>query len=210
MAEPTPPAGDENTRLAVALLDNDERALEDILRLYGPEITELLHRKFTLHLGVLKYEDIEDVLVIALNRLWDARATYDDKKQTIRVWFYCIAENAAKDVKKLGWHKASKLESLPGKEWFEQNPTCEASAPADAKKAKAEAKELKDLKSVVDNLPEVQRRIVLADAASRDDVAASADLAPELGIPVAYVKVYRKRAMDTIRKEMQKLGYNLP
>jgi hypothetical protein len=52
MAEPPP--DEENTRLALALLDDDEGALEEILRLYGPDITRLLHKKFTLHLGVSK------------------------------------------------------------------------------------------------------------------------------------------------------------
>ena len=56
----------QNLRLAVALLDNDERALEEILRLYGPDILESLHNKFTKRMGVLRYEDIEDVVSVAL------------------------------------------------------------------------------------------------------------------------------------------------
>jgi RNA polymerase sigma factor (sigma-70 family) len=206
MAEPS---DEENTRLAIALLDHDERALEEILRLYGPDITEILYRKFTLHRRVLTYEDIEDVLVIALRRLWDARKSYDDKKQSLRAWFYCIAENVARDVKKLGWHKASKLEWHPGKEWLEDDPKCAAPERGEAGGKEEESKELTDLKLVVNKLPEVQRRIVLADSVSRDRVASGADLAAELGIPVAHVKVYRQRAMATIRKEMRKLGHNV-
>lgn len=40
MAEPRPP-DEENTRLAMALLDDDESALEEILRLYAPDVTAL-------------------------------------------------------------------------------------------------------------------------------------------------------------------------
>ncbi len=69
---------------------------------------------------------------------------------------------------------------------------------------------MRDLRSVVNKLPDVQSRIVLADSVSRSDVASSADLAADLGIPVAYVKVYRQRAMATIRREMRKLGHNIP
>lgn len=163
-----------------------------------------------MHRGVLTWEDIEDVVIIALRRLWDARKSYDDKKQTLRAWFYCIAENAAKDVKKLGWHKASRLERRPGQDWLEEDPKCAAPAPAEAVGEKEESKEMRDLRTVVNNLPDVQRRIILADSVSRDDVAASADLAAELGIPVAYVKVYRQRAMSTIRREMRRLGHNIP
>jgi hypothetical protein len=43
--------------------------------------------------------------VSALHRLWEARADYNDKKQSLRVWFFCIAENVARDVLKHGWHK---------------------------------------------------------------------------------------------------------
>lgn len=128
MAEPP---DEENTRLALALLDDDESALAEILRLYGPDISRILHKKFTLHFGVLAYEDIEDVVVIALRRLWDARKSYDDKQQSLRGWFYSIAENVAKDVLKFGWHKASKLEKHPGKKWLEDDPRCAAPEPAE-------------------------------------------------------------------------------
>src|SRR4051794_27404104 len=121
MAEPRPPE-EENNRLGIALLEDDESALEDILRLYGPDVTKVLHAKYTLRRGVLTLEDIEDVVIIALHRLWEARASYDDRKQTLRAWFFCIADNAAKDVKKLGWDKARKLEWRPGKDWLEQSP----------------------------------------------------------------------------------------
>ena len=45
MAEDESPAK-QNLRLAVALLDNDERALEEILRLYGPDILDTLLNEF--------------------------------------------------------------------------------------------------------------------------------------------------------------------
>jgi RNA polymerase sigma factor (sigma-70 family) len=208
MAEPRP-ADEENTRLAIALLEDDESALEDVLRLYGPDVSKLLHAKYTLRLGVLTCEDIEDVVIIALHRLWDARASYDDRQGTLRAWSYCIADNVAKDVKKLGWDKARKLEWRPGKEWLEQSPKCAAPEPAEAEEEE-ESQEMRDLRTVVNNLPDVQRRIILADSIAREEVAASADVAADLGIPVAYVKVYRQRGMATIRREMRKLGHNIP
>ncbi len=208
MAEPRPP-DEENTRLALALLEDDEGRLEDILRLYGPDVSKLLHAKYTLRLRVLTYEDIEDVVIVALHRLWDARASYDDRRATLRAWFYCIADNVAKDVKKLGWDKARKLEWRPGKEWLEQSPKCVAPEPAEAEEEE-ESRGMRDLRTVVNNLPDVQRRIILADSVAREDVAPSADVAADLGIPVAYVKVYRQRGMATIRREMRKLGHNIP
>ena len=54
-------------------------------------------------------------------------------------------------------------------------------------------------------LPEKQRRIVLADAESRDGLVASHDLAKELGIPQSTVRVYRRRALERLRREIELL-----
>jgi DNA-directed RNA polymerase specialized sigma24 family protein len=67
-----------------------------------------------------------------------------------------------------------------------------------------------DLREILADLPEVQRRIILADALARDRVAASEYLAAELEIPAASVPVYRKRALDRIRKELRRRGHEIP
>jgi RNA polymerase sigma factor (sigma-70 family) len=203
---------EQNTRLAVALLDNDERAPGEILRLYGPAIIESLYSRFFKRMGALKYEDIEDAVSVALGKLWDARATYDDTKQSIRVWFYCIAEHAAMDVLKHGWYKARKLEDNVGQDRLEQEPqhTAPSDPPPKGRYSRQTEKEGSDLRSVVHKLPDVQRTIVLADAACSDGNASNEFLADELGIPAAHVRVYRGRAYATIRKEMRKLGHEIP
>ena len=38
---------EQNLRMAMALLDNDESVLGEILRLYGPDVIEVLHNRFT-------------------------------------------------------------------------------------------------------------------------------------------------------------------
>jgi len=50
----------------------------------------------------------------------------------------------------------------------------------------------------------------MADATCRDGNASNEFLADELGIPAAHVRVYRGRAYATIRKEMKKLGHDIP
>jgi hypothetical protein len=47
---------EQNLRLAMALLDNDENVLGEILRLYAPNIIEVLYSKFSKRMGVLKYD----------------------------------------------------------------------------------------------------------------------------------------------------------
>lgn len=211
MAEDESPK-QQNLRLAVALLDNDERALEEILRLYGPDILDTLHNKFTKRMGVLRYEDIEDVVSVALRRLWDARADYDDSKGSLRAWFYRIAENLAMDVLKHGWYKARRLERNVGQDNLQEAagvaPVSQEPQKRDAKRK--QSKEESDIRLVLSKLPEAQRHIVMADSASRDGKASNELLADELGIPAAHVRSYRTRAYATIRRETKKLGHEIP
>lgn len=206
------PPEDQNTRLALSLLEGDEDALAEILRCYAPAIIEALQARFVKRMHLLRYEDIEDVVSIALRRLWDARADYDDRKQSIRVWFYCIAENVAKDVLKHGWYKARRLERNPGQEWLveKQDRPCSAQVPAEDGGKKKVSREAADLEAILNKLSDEQRRIVMADAATRDGTASNEFLSDELGIPAAHVRVYRGRAYATLRREMKRLGHDIP
>jgi RNA polymerase sigma factor (sigma-70 family) len=202
----------QNLRLALTLLDNDESALDEILRLYGPDIIESLHARFTKRMGVLRYEDIEDAVSVALDRLWNARADYDDSKQSLRVWFYCIAEHVAIDVLKHGWYKARRLEKNIGQDRLEEKTDGSAMASEvsrDNQKRKRSKEEI-DLETILNKLPDDQHKIIMADSACRDGNASNEFLADELGIPSAHVRVYRGRAHATIRREMRKLGHEIP
>ena len=186
----------------------DEQTLAEILRLYGPFVIAILRSRFQ---GVLSPSDVDDVVSIALFRLWQARENYDGMKSSLRVWFLRIAENAARDVLKFGWHKARRKE-------VSTEPPRLAEYADPRKNGHAEASEIgllerpeqSDLREILADLPEAQRRIILADALSRDRVASSEYLAAELEIPVASVPVYRKRAIDKIRKELRRRGYDVP
>lgn len=210
MSEETPE--EQNARIASALQKGNESALADILRIYAPDIIELLHTRYVTRMRVLRYEDMEDVVSIALQRLWKARLCYDSKKQSVRVWLYCISENVAKDVFKHGWHKARKLEQYPGQESMEEKPAdhCPSSAERAEPDSKTASKEAVDLGAALAKLPDDQRKIVMADAASPDGTASNAFLEAELDIPAPHVSVYRGRAYATLRKEMKRLGHNIP
>ncbi|MEO1981192.1 MAG: hypothetical protein ABGZ24_11795, partial [Fuerstiella sp.] len=60
----------EQTDLAQRLLDNDEQALDDVLRQFGPMVLVVLTRRYQ---SVLRETDIEDVISIGLFRLWTNR-----------------------------------------------------------------------------------------------------------------------------------------
>ncbi|MEZ6128102.1 MAG: sigma-70 family RNA polymerase sigma factor [Planctomycetaceae bacterium] len=195
----------EQADLAQRLLDDDEQALDDILRSFGPVILVVLTRRYE---NVLKEPDIEDVMSIGLFRLWVNRARFNSSKASLKVWFYRIVENAARDVLRYGWHKARLLEvhsdaALLGIADPSSNGHSEATraSPTDEQLA---------LREIVAQLPERQQYIVMADAAAKDGVASSQLLGDELGIPASSVRVYRKRALDRIRDEFSKRGHDVP
>ena len=199
---PSPPLESE---ILARLLRDDESAIQDLVRAYGPTISCALSQKYK---GCQSREDLEDVLAIALFRLWQNRRRFDSTKASLRTWFYCIAENVIQDVLRSGWHKARRREApLPDLSLLQQ-PTVsqldERSQPATPNGTS------RDLQAILDKLPSAQRHIVLADANAPEGLANSADLASELGLSTSTVRVYRKRALEAIRRELSKRGYQIP
>jgi len=196
----------EQADLAHRLLDDDEQVLEDILRTYGPSVIAVLGFRYR---GVLCESDLEDVLSIGLFRLWKGRQRFDRNKSSLKVWFFRIVESAIRDVLRLGWQKARSLEV--GSE-FELSRAVDHRGNGHAGPAlRRPPTEIQlQLREIVAELPELQRKIIIADAAARDDTASSRLLANELGISDSTVRVYRKRAMDWIRTVLRQRGYEVP
>jgi len=192
---------------------SDELVLEDILRTHGPPVRAVLRRRTG---GALSDSDCEDVLAIALFRVWQARERFDPLKASLRVWFFRIAENAARDLLKHGWQKAKLLERsvepVALAEVARHREVDRSTDVADSEPRNGHSYELASLgelsissdilREVLLLLPDTQRRIVLADAQSREGLAPSDELSKELGIPVGTVRVYRKRALDRLRREI--------
>lgn len=203
----------EDTDLAARLLEDDQSCLEELLRSFGSGILALLRRRFY---DVLREEDFEDVLSMGLFRLWNARQRYDVAQASLRVWLYRICENAARDVLRMGWQKARALE-ISSDELLLGCSTARTDVRDDVSVIGAAALHVDelsavhlDLNDVLSDLPDAQRVILLADAATRDGVACSQRLGDELGLPAATVRVYRKRALDRVRRELIARGHGPP
>jgi RNA polymerase sigma factor (sigma-70 family) len=197
--------GTSSPDLGTQLRAGDEDVLEAILRTHGPAILALLKQRFV---GPLTATDFEDVLAAALFRIWQHRTRFDPARASLRVWFFRIAENIARDVLKHGWHKARQLElsieptflaRAIDHRWIDDGsdggPNSDCSS--------ALRVPLEQLRELLALLPDNQRRIVLADADSPDGLVASQNLAQELGIPPSTVRVYRRRALERLRREIE-------
>ena len=195
--------------LGCQLRAGDEAVLEAILRIHGPPILALLKQRFV---GRLSGNDLEDVLASALFRVWQHRNRYDSTLASLRVWFFRIAENLARDVLKHGWHKARQLELNVEPTvlamLLDQRPTT-GSDDEQSERAMPQLRiPVDQLREVLALLPDNQRRIVLADADSPDGQVASQSLADELGITPATVRVYRRRALERLRREIEQRDLN--
>lgn len=200
---------EHNVQIGMRLLENDESVLKDILKEFGPKISGFLCRKYE---NIFNIHDIEDVLAIAIFHLWQARKTYDERKGSVKTWFSRIADNAAKDVLKFGWQQAKMREVYLESGDYDKLFFSEHHSTADKSdnKNSQENKKLEELRKIIEALPEVQRRIVKADACARDGKASAEFLANELDIPIGTVRVYRKRAIDKIKEEFGRRGYKIP
>ena len=202
---------DNQLALAFRLMEEDEAALAEILELYGSAIIRMILATYK----TLNVEDAEDVLSIAIAKLWDRRQQYDENDGLLRSYLYKIADNTAKDIFKCGWDKARRLpvdfglenavELIP-----EDKPDENESKRKRKDWEKRRQKEITDLMAVLDQLPEKERAIVMSDAYAKDRVTDATTLSDELGIAVGSVRGYRSRAWKTIRMKMTKLGHELP
>lgn len=198
----------EQADLTERLLADDEAVLEDVLRAFGPMLLCVMGRRYH---GVLPQTDIEDALSIGLYRLWKNRDRFDRSRASLKVWFFRIVENAIRDVLRHGWHKARLLE-VRADEWLHEpgraGPAEAADHTTDQQVAPTNLQ--LDLREIIAGLPEIQRRIIVADSVARDGTASSQTLSAELNVPASTIRVYRKRAMDRIRRELTERGHDVP
>jgi len=186
----TSPAGDHR---------DDERRLEEMMRTHGAAVRAAVARRYASALGSA---DVDDVVAIASHRLWKYRAKLAGVESP-RAWYLRIADNVARDVLRYGWQKARQLEVRTEREWLESlaQPMEVTPVPNEGRCDLTKA-----LREIVATLPEVQRQIVWADALHSNGPVPSDALARELEIPQGTVRVYRKRALEKIRREIEKRG----
>jgi RNA polymerase sigma factor (sigma-70 family) len=159
----------------------------------------------------LAEEDADEILSMALQKVWQSRQSFDPAKASLRTWFYCIAQRVALDRFKHGWHQSRQREvpwqslaEIPAL-GHEENEAVET-----APEAAVSPSELQTaLAAAVASLPKAQQHIVWADALGAGQSGITSEqLGEELGIPAGTVRVYRKRALEKLRQLLAPLFQN--
>ena len=192
--------------VAIRLWDGDETVLAEILVQYAPSLKKAIGGKYPS----FSFQDLEDIVCEAIKRLWAKRDEYDDSKGSVRCLLYRIADNYAKDLLKSGWQK------LQGrrKSFYEDSleDIIDTKTENDNENELPEnydSKFNRDLRAIVNNLPDIQQKIAWAFALAPEGEINASILSKELGYPAGTIRQYLKRAKDTICAEMKKRGHYL-
>jgi RNA polymerase sigma factor (sigma-70 family) len=180
--------------IAERLVNNEEVALDMVLHHIVPIVLPSLCRG----LGY-DFNDptVEDIISMALFRLWQSRSRFDPKKGSIGAWFYVIARNVAIDLKRLE-KRPEPLEFLPR---FTAIPRSDA--------ASDPARQRAVLEKVLDKLTNRQRRVIEVELLGDDAPVSMSELADELGLSPGALRALRFRAMQKFRRALDEQGYDL-
>ena len=192
--------------VAMRLREEDESVLQTILQAYAPSLIKALHAKYAQRLTL---EDVEELVSDAIRILWTDREKYDDKKGSVWTLLYRIADCDAQDLIAKGWQRVRQREATGIDEILAQRPACRIPG-GSTKPDKQRQRLLRDVSEVVAALPDTQQHILMAKAMAPDGEITAGKLADELGVPEATVRVYLKRAKETVKSELAKRGHHLP
>jgi len=181
--------------------DSEDAWVRLILTQHAPSVAVWLRSRYS----ILTAEDVEDILIIAMIRLWKVRDRFDAARASLRTYFARIADNVARRLISSGWAKARRLEvSLDVRE------IAVASHEDSRDPTPQDASLMHKLGQALNQLPEAYRTILLADACAAGRVASAEFLSQELQIPAGTVRVYRHRAVTTIRRLLTEAGCKVP
>lgn len=179
--------------LSRRLSADEEDVLADVLSLLGARTQHALRSRFH---SVLNEADIEDVLSMALFKLWRERHRFDPARSRLDAWFYLLARNLAIDLLR---RKSRSLE-------FNAMPlpaASLASQPGESSSIESAARRAlkSDLQLALLKLSEDDQRILLSDKSSRE-------LSSELGISEASVRVRRFRLLKRLKLMLQEMEHS--
>lgn len=195
---------DTQDEMAIRLWDGDETVLAEILVKYSPSVEKALGERY----HSFSNEDLEDVVCEAIKRLWAKREKYDDLQHgSIKALLYRTADNIAKDRLRSSWQKLQEKREHYADEYLEDLATTYPNHEEDTVSEDYNSAFNKDLRKIVNNLPEVQQKIIWAFALAPEGEVNAAIIGRELGHPATTIRVYLMRAKDTIRTEMKKRGH---
>ncbi|MEM7165139.1 MAG: sigma-70 family RNA polymerase sigma factor [Planctomycetota bacterium] len=191
--------------IAGLFIDEDPDGPRVLLEVHGDALNSYLEWK--LGRGgsrSLSADQIEDVLMVSVQKYWKDPLLYDESKGTLRGWLRKVVHNAAIDYLR----KEPDWDTVPE----DYDPAAVPETVCEPQSGKAKAKEKKlvaAIQAIVDTkLSPLQQKIITADIAAGGSVAADL-LSAELGISMNSVFVHRSKAKKRIMQALEEQGLSL-
>ena len=179
----------------------DPDGLRQLLQDYAARVQWSLRREFR----TLSETDVDEALNAAALSAWRAAAAFDERKGTVRAWFYVIARHAALGIVRRELRQQKNVEVMsPNLAGLEAPSRRRVSAGA------ASSQFIAALRRCVERLPRLQRSIIEADLEAPDEVAAAAELALRFSTSKNAVYVSRSAARKALKRCLLSSGHGLP
>lgn len=191
-ADPEPPRDAVTTRM---LVTGHPDALQVLLQSHGGLIRARLQKGFG---KVLDDSEIDEVMSAMLIRVWNAAPRYDATKGSLRSWVAVIARNCA--LRLLERRRGSAVRNEPDLDQFVLPGPAIASPSAERQRL------LSDLHACIDELPRLQRAVLIADLEA-GGAAPAEPLARAHGTTANSIYVSRQKARKALRHAMARLGH---
>lgn len=195
MSEDTAPVVDEES-LVLRMMDKDQSALADWLKLYGPKVWGFLKQRYG---DKLRDPEIDEALNRIAFNLWRFADRFRPEKGSLRSWIIRIAQNAAVSILRGETrHMAKDLEYDPAYDpadcWWEEDE------PEVASKSQWQAEQLDDI--IRNHLKGNEQVVAEADLAAGGSADAGR-LAALLGTSKDAIYVTRTNYRAKVRRLMQ-------
>ena len=190
---------EKDAHIARAMASGNRQGLELFLAEYGGRLRGYLLRRYG---ACLQESDLEEALSAAIFNIWRFADRYDSTKASLGSWAIRIAQRTAQDVIR----RELRHRTLPlDVDLASLSPRDNNGLPASRDVSRERL--LADLDDAIQQLPPLQKAIILADlAAGADGIADAGRLARALGTSKGSIYVSRIKARENVYREMVKRG----
>lgn len=176
--------------VAHRLRSGDSSVLSEIWR----TSTDPVRKRLSIQFGdILNVHDLDDVLSTALYRLWAYRDQYRPEKSSLKSWLYVLARNSAVDLLR----RQKRTRQVLNEDRIELAP-----AKMTPTRSAAQQGTIQLVRSALENLSDVDQRIVLRFAESQGDSHWSDGLTEELAMPASTLRSRKMRAIARLKKTL--------
>ncbi len=191
------PVEAEQIELVDRMIQRDELALSDFVKLNGPGIMRWICSTYG---RVLQAVEIDEAISVTFYNAWRFADRFDSSKGQIDSWLIGIAKNAVLGI--LRGSKKHRSKHLEYDDTYDPAAVVKTTPDCGFDESTAQG-----IRAAINSLPELQKKILLADLASGGN-SDDARLAVEFESTKKSIQVSRSKAKKKLFRSLTELGLN--